>query len=92
MSDRHRPLPAISPEALLRYSVLAQVEALVLSGSPPSDAVREVAGREHASPDGRPVQVSVRTLQRWRAAYATGDIEALAPRSRKRTETSVALS
>ncbi len=92
MSDRHRPLPAISPEALLRYSVLAQVEALVLRGSPPSDAVREVAERQHAYPDGRSVQVSVRTLQRRRAAYATGNIEALVPRSRKRTETSVALS
>ncbi|MCK4471214.1 MAG: DDE-type integrase/transposase/recombinase, partial [Anaerolineae bacterium] len=92
MNDQHRPLPTVSPEALLRYSVLAQVEALVLSGSPPSDAVREIAARQHAYPDGRPVQVSVRTLQRWRAAYATGDIEALAPRSRKRTETSVALS
>ena len=92
MNDLHRPPPAVSPEALLRYSVLAQVEALVLSGSSPGDAVREVAGRQHAYPDGRPVQVSVRTLQRWRSAYATGDIEALAPRSRKRTETSVVLS
>jgi len=92
MNDPHRPPPAVSPEALLRYSVLAQVEALVLGGSPPSEAVREVAGRQHAYPDGRPVQLSVRTLQRWRAAYATGDIEALAPCSRKRTETSVALS
>ena len=92
MNDQHRPLPTISPEALLRYSVLAQVEALVLRGSPPSDAVREVAGRQHAYPDGRPVQMSVRTLQRWRAAYATGNIEALVPQSRKRTETSVALS
>ncbi len=92
MNDQHRPPPTISPEALLRYSVLAQVETLVLSGSPPSDAVREVAGRQHAYPDGRPVQMSVRTLQRWRTAYATGDIEALAPKSRKRTETSVALS
>ncbi|TET52331.1 MAG: transposase, partial [Anaerolineales bacterium] len=92
MNDQHRPPPTISPEALLRYSVLAQVETLVLSGSPPSVAVREVAGRQHAYPDGRPVQMSVRTLQRWRTAYATGDIEALAPKSRKRTETSVALS
>ena len=32
MNDQHRPLPTVSPEALLRYSVLAQVEALVLSG------------------------------------------------------------
>jgi transposase len=92
MNDQHRPPPAVSPEALLRYSVLAQVEALVLGGWPSSEAVREVAGRQHAYPDGRPVQVSVRTLQRWRAAYARDGIEALAPRSRKRTETSVALS
>ena len=49
-------------------------------------ALREVAGQQHAYPDGRPVQVSVRTLQRWRAAYASGNIEALVPRSRKRTE------
>ena len=92
MNDQHCPLPTICPEALLRYSVLAQVEVLVLSGSPPSDAVREVAGRQHANPDGCLVQVSVRTLQRWRAAYASGDIEALVPKSRKRTETSLALS
>lgn len=76
----------------MRYSVLAQLEALLLSGSSPSDAVREIAEREHAYPDGRPVQVSVRTLQRWRAAYATCGIEALVPRSRKHTETSVTLS
>ena len=92
MNDPHRPPPAISSEALLRYSVLAQLEALLLDGWPPGEAVREVTERQHAYPDGRPVQVSVRTLQRWRAAYRAGDIEALAPRSRKRTETSVVLS
>ncbi|MFH1465822.1 MAG: hypothetical protein ABIO70_15655, partial [Pseudomonadota bacterium] len=36
--------------------------------------------------------MSVRTLQRWRAAYAAGGLEALEPGSRKRTLTSVALS
>ena len=92
MNDTHRPPPTISPEALLRYSVLAKVEALVLAGSRPSDAVREVAGQQHADPNGRLVQMSVRTLQRWRAAYAKGNIEALAPASRKRTDTSVVLS
>ena len=76
----------------MRYSVLAQVEALILQGRPPSRAVAEVAAREHAYPDGCTVRVSVRTLQRWRTAYAAGGIEALAPRSRMRTETSVALS
>ena len=92
MNDTHRPPTTVSPEALLRYSVLAKVEALILAGSIPSDAVREVAGQRHADPNGRLVQMSVRTLQRWRAAYAKGDIGALVPRSRKRTDTSVALS
>ena len=92
MNDAHRPPPPISPDALMRFAAIAQVEALTLSGVRLSDALREVAGRQHVYPDGSPVQVSVRTLQRWRSAYATGDIEALAPRSRKRTETSVVLS
>ncbi len=92
MRDQNRPPPPVSRAALLRYSVLAQVEALLLSGWSPGEAVREVAGRTHADADGRPAQVSVRTLQRWRAAYDRDTFEALEPRSRTRTETSVALS
>jgi putative transposase len=95
MNDTPRPAgPAAAPssEALLRYSALAQIETLVLSGWGAGAAVREVAGREHAHPDGRTVRLSVRTLQRWRSAYARGGFEALAPRSRKRTETSLVLS
>jgi len=72
-------------EALLRYSILAQVEALLLGGCRAGDAVREVAAREHAHPDGRSVRVSTRTIQRWRVAYTEGGIEGLEPRSRKRT-------
>ena len=88
------PSPPATPssEVLLRYSVLAQVEALLLGGWGAEAAVREVAGREHARPDGRRVQVSARTIQRWRAAYATGGIEALELASRKRTDTSIVLS
>ena len=92
MNDPHRPLPPASSEALLRYTVLAQVEALLLGGWPLGEAVREVAERKHMYPDGRPVHISVRTLQRWRAAYRAGDFAALQPRSRPRTETSLALS
>jgi len=95
MNDAPRPpnLPtAPSPEALLRYAVLAQVEALLLGGCSVGAAVREVTGREHAHPHGRRVRVSVRTLQRWRAAYLAGGLEALEPRSRSRTLTSVVLS
>lgn len=84
--------------ALLRYSVLAQVEALVLGGRRVGAAVREVAGRDHARLDDEDggvvgdVRVSVRTIQRWRAAYAAGGLAALEPKSRRRTESSLVLS
>lgn len=91
MNETPPPPSAPSEQALLRYSVLAQVEALLLAGRPVMAAVREVAGREHAHPDGSPVRVGVRTIQRWRAAYRAGGMAALEPASRKRTETSVAL-
>ena len=42
--------------------------------------------------DGRLVRISVRTLQRWRAAWASGKLAALEPRQRTRTTTSQALS
>jgi transposase InsO family protein len=89
------PMPAVpaplSSGALLRYSVLAQVEALILGGWGAQAAVREVAGREHAHPDGRVVRLSVRTIQRWRAAYGTGGLGGLEPARRTRTDTSVVL-
>lgn len=88
MNDTHRPPCSPSSAALRRYSVLAQVEALVLGGWRLSTAVREVAGRDHADLDGRLVRVSVRTIQRWRAAYAEGGLDALAPKDRQRSEPS----
>ncbi|MBI4505556.1 MAG: transposase [Chloroflexi bacterium] len=76
----------------MRYSVLAQVEALILGGSRTSTAVRVVAGRDHVHLDGRPVRVSGRTIQRWRAAFLEGGMAALEPKDRSRTQTSQALS
>lgn len=87
-----RPPSAPSAEALMRYSVLAQVEALILGGSRTSTAVRVVAGRDHAHVDGRPVRVSTRTIQRWCAAYLRGGMAALEPKDRTRTQTSKVLS
>ena len=89
-----RPIPyAPSETALFRYSVLAQVVALELSGKLRSRAVRVVAARDHVHPDGRLGRLNVRTLQRWLAAFdaADGDLAALEPKSRQRTTTSVAL-
>ena len=83
MSDTNRLPSAVSCAGLLRYSVLSQVVALILSGYKPGAAVQEVAGRGHVHPDGRPVRVSVRTIQRWRAAYANGGQAALEPQTHK---------
>jgi putative transposase len=91
MNGTNRPPATPSAEALLRYAVLSHVESLVLGGWAPGAALGEVAGREHTRPDGRTVRVSVRTLQRWRAAYASGGLAALEPASRRRTDSSVAL-
>jgi len=92
MRDAHGPPSTPSSESLLRYSVLAQVEALVLGGCRASAAVREVATRDHADLDGRGRRIGVRTIQRWRAAYAEGGLAALEPKDRTRTDTSVALT
>ena len=91
MNDTDRPPRAPSSEALFRYSVLAQVEALVLADSPVGRALRQVAQRDHARPDGRSARVTLRTIQRWRTAYAESGLGGLEPKGRLRTETSVAL-
>ena len=61
MDDRDTPPPAVSDAALLRYSIVAQVESLVLGGWPAAAAVRRIAAEPHAAPGGQPERVSVRT-------------------------------
>ncbi len=89
MNDSQRPPLPVSATALQRYLVVAEVEALVLRGWRPGAAVRHVAGADHRDLDG---PVSVRSLQRWRAAWAAGNLAALEPQQRTRTATSLALS
>ncbi len=73
-----------SKEALFRYSVLAQVEALVLAGRPVGRALRKVARRDHVRPDGTDAsKVKLRTLERWHSAYRKGSLAALEPKSRR---------
>ena len=72
--------------------MLAQLHALVLAGETPGRAARLVASRDQVHPTSQLVQVRLRTLRRWRAAYEQGGLVALEPRSRKRTTTSLALS
>ena len=92
MNDSDRPPLPVSTTALQRYLVVAEVEALVVRGWPAGAAVRRVAGTDRVDLDGRPVRVSVRSLQRWRAAWAAGSLAALTPQSRTRIATSLALS
>ena len=92
MNDSSRPPLPVSATALLRYSVVAKVEALVLRGWPAGAAVRHVAAADRVDLDGRPVRISVRTLHRWRAAWASGNLAALEPQQRTRITTSQALS
>jgi putative transposase len=82
---------APSPEALFRYLVLGQVEALVRTGVAVSRAVRTVARRDHPRADGHLVRVSVRTVQRWRARFSDDGLAGLEPKSRTRTDSSVVL-
>jgi hypothetical protein len=87
------PLPPTPPSAaaLWRYTVLAQVEALLLAGWSVSAAIAAVAARDQVQGDGRPAPVSRRTIQRWRAAQGRGGLAALEPQARPRTTTSVVL-
>lgn len=94
MIDTRPDASAPSRTALFRYSVLAQVAALVAAGRTRGGAVREVAARAHLHPDGKLRPVTLRTLQRWQAAWdaSSGDLAALEPARRRRTATSVVLS
>ncbi|HXV13497.1 MAG TPA: hypothetical protein VEC56_04770, partial [Candidatus Krumholzibacteria bacterium] len=79
-------------EALFRYTVVAQVRAQMLAGVCREDAIAEVAERSHARVDGgEPEEVTQRRLQRWTSAYEAAGIAVLEPKSRRRTNTSLAL-
>ena len=87
MTRRVPPLP-VSATALMRALAVAEAEALVLRGYSAGAAVRQVAGGDRVDLNGRPLRVSVRTLQRWRAAWAAGGLAALEPQPRTRIATS----
>jgi putative transposase len=61
--------------ALLRYRMIA--EALEAPKGERAALLRKVASREHTRPDGTPLHVTVRTLERWIARYTTGHLKAL---------------
>ena len=71
--------------ALFRYTLVREPADPGLSKAERGRVVRELAGREHAGPDGQPVRVGRTTLDDWIRAYRAGGYEALVPRPRRVT-------
>ena len=69
--------------ALARYGAVSQVTANVAMGITSSRAIRLVAKTQIVHLSGKPMRLSVRTLQRWVVAYQSGGIDALRPVSRR---------
>lgn len=93
---RHRMTRPTAPshassEALFRFRVISEVLTGMMRGQTRAQAVRAVASRAHAKLDGMPRTVSARTVYRWLAEYHRGELAALEPRARTRTETSAVL-
>ncbi len=86
-----RPL-ILSPQALLRYQAVSQVEARVLAGKPLADAIGEVLALPHVDLQGQPVKLSERTLYRWSAAYRKDGVAGLEPMARPRVKGSAVLA
>ena len=68
--------------ALFRYSLIREAADLAVSHSERGFLVRELAGREHHGPDGRPVRVGRSSLDRWIRAWQKGGFDALFPQAR----------
>lgn len=78
--------------SISRYAAVALVLAKVAAGMTFSRAVRQVTKSPIRHVDGTSLRLSVRTLQRWVAAYQSGGLDALAPISRVSADASKVLS
>lgn len=68
--------------ALFRYSLIREAADPAVTHAERGRLVRELAGREHLGPDGRPVRVGRSSLDRWIRAWQTGGFDALFPQAR----------
>src|SRR5260370_21506074 len=78
---------------LWRWSLIERAMDPALTSRQRGQIVRELAGREHAGPWGRPVGVSRKTIDRWITARRAGGFDALVPAPRQcspRTDPQVA--
>jgi putative transposase len=65
--------------ALFRYELIQDVIDPQLPARERGRLVRELAGREHSGPSGKPVRVSEQTIRRWARGWRSGGFEALVP-------------
>jgi len=68
---------------LFRYSLVQELAEPGLSAAERGWRARELAGKVHEGPGGRPVTVSYATLGRWRRAYQERGFDALVPSPRQ---------
>ena len=68
--------------ALWRWALVEPAMDPALTSRQRGRVVRQLASREHAGPDGRPVPVSRRTIDRWVVARREGGFDALVPSPR----------
>jgi putative transposase len=68
---------------LFRYMLIREAADPALSGRQRGRMVREIAGRAHTGPDGRPVRVTRWTLDRWIILWRDGGFDALVPSPRQ---------
>ena len=71
--------------ALFRYQLVREAADPALSTRQRGRLVRELAGREHPGPFGKPVRVSRQNLDRWILAWRKGGFDALLPAPRQVT-------
>jgi putative transposase len=68
---------------LFRYMLIREAADPALTSRQRGRMVRQIAGREHTDPSGRPVRLSRWTLDRWIAAWRQGGFDALVPSARQ---------
>jgi putative transposase len=71
--------------ALHRWAVIAEAAAARLTAAERGAAVRQIAARAHAHPDGSSRRYSRGTIDRWIRAWRSGGVEALKPSPRADT-------
>jgi putative transposase len=82
-ADRRARAERARETGLFRYSLVQELTEPGLSAAERGWRARELAGKVHEGPGGRPVTVSYATLGRWRRAYQERGFDALVPSPRQ---------